>query len=133
MQLTHVLFSLKGRINRVEFLFGSIVAILIAGFFLFLPMFFSSNSTPESGVSSFKSIATMTSYVLGFLTIVYVKMISLTCKRLRDMDFSVWCILLFLIPGLNFLYILLYFYPGKKLISNNNLDFALEPLEKFRF
>lgn len=132
MQLAHILFNPKGRINRIEFLLGSIVAIIIAGFFLFLPMGFTGNLAPESG-TSYNTIATMISYVLACFMGVYAKLIVLSSKRLRDMGFSAWWLLLFLVPGFNILYLVLFFYPGKKPVINQKPDFTLEPLGNFRF
>lgn len=88
-----LLFSFKGQVGRGKFIGLTLLYMLI---YLLIIVF-----TPA--------------LVVGLMFFVYVYVnITLSVKRLRDMQFSPWLILLFLIPAVNLiLFLLMLFIKGK--------------------
>lgn len=98
MYLLNLLISFKGRIGRLEFVWGVMLSNIIAAVLIFLPDFFKYLNLAHS----IESIFTAISFVMAF-SILLVSNLALAKKRLRDLQWTSWWLPLFIIPVVDLL------------------------------
>ncbi len=109
MDLFNLLFSFKGRINRLEFLLGVIISLSIAMFFVMLPALFDTIDLANQLIK----LLTIFSYVIGIGGYLIINLI-IGAKRLRDLQWPLWLTPLFIVPTIGIVMQLLgMLVPGK--------------------
>lgn len=112
MRPFNLLFSFQGKIDRTQYIIGNLILIGLILLY-FLSVGWVTPTTPD--ILKLLSVAV----VIGFLVVFITGYLALNIKRLRDIDWNVWLILLFFIPLImNVMQILCLVVPGKEKISS---------------
>ena len=114
-------FSCKGRANRREFWSFMFFVFIVALGLVFLEMLIS----PDTVFFSTLGGAPLAVWYL----FCFFPMVSVSIRRLHDIDFSAWWLLLVLFPPLNLILILFYLLPGSNRVNN----YGKEPVKKYNF
>lgn len=119
MSLKKLLFSSKGKINRLEFVVGYIVLIFGFWVLLFIGTFLDALIYQKETFEMFEFSEPMSIifalYALTLMLLVIFVTFCLGVKRARDIGISTWFVIAFFIPYLNFITLLFFaIYPGKK-------------------
>lgn len=104
----NLLLSFKGRVNRTQYLIGMLILVVIA--FLFS---FSQGYVTIASHDAIKLLAVIV--VIFFIGIFITGYLALNIKRLRDIGWNQWLILLFFIPiVMQIMQVLCLVIPGKE-------------------
>lgn len=101
-ELLNFLFSIRGQFNRSEYVKANLilsVAFFIAIVVLIWPLFLYGQALPIDLGSHFKFLFLL-NYLIGFIGLGagLISFFLITIKRLKDMGWSIWLILILVIP-----------------------------------
>lgn len=96
MYLLNLLISFRGRVDRLEFIWGFMLSNIIVGILIFFPNLFKH----IYGSHSIYSVAQAIFFVVGFILFI-VSNLALAKKRLYDLQWTTWLLPLFIIPGID--------------------------------
>ena len=113
--------SFSGRANRKEFWSFIFFVFTIALGLIFVQILFAPNSMFEN-ISGFASLSLW--FIFCFLPL-----LSVSVRRLHDIDFSGWWILMALFPPLHIVLLLFFLLPG----SNRINSYGKEPPKNYIF
>lgn len=114
-------FSFKGRANRKEFWSFMFFVFTVSLGLVFLEMLISPDTVFFSALGG-APLAVW--YIFCFFPI-----LSVSVRRLHDIDLSAWWMLLALLPVFHVILILFYLLPG----SNRANNYGEQPLKDYRF
>jgi uncharacterized membrane protein YhaH (DUF805 family) len=126
MSIVDLSFKPNGRINCLTFFVSSIVVLMIAEAFMFYPMYSMSQHIHGAPLNN-PLIVILT---IPAVTVLLSYAIILPIRRLHDIGYSGWCVLLLLVPIVSLVIALaLIFWPGEP-IDNKYGPALLAPLPK---
>jgi uncharacterized membrane protein YhaH (DUF805 family) len=100
MYLLSLLFSPKGKIDRLEFLGGYLFTIFVPAALLYWGGYLGSSMQHPDGDDLLKLLEACI-YLLSVFIFVFVTIV-LAIKRLRDMGLTAWLTIFFLVPVVGF-------------------------------
>lgn len=111
MYIIKLLYSFKGQINRLEYVWGNIILVSLLAVGIF-----SSNLFPHPHTDIIKILIAL-KFVIFVLASLYT-LIAIAAKRLKDIGWTLWLIPIILIPYIGIpMHIILIFVPGKKNVN----------------
>jgi uncharacterized membrane protein YhaH (DUF805 family) len=112
MNILKLLFSFKGSISRVEYLAGFGIGLLIGAILLLLNSIINTHDD-HSNLSNILKLLKAATY-LSTMFMIVIAQLALASKRLRNIQWSQWLLLLFPVPFVHLgLLMAFLFVPGK--------------------